>query len=970
MNIKIIFVMLVVAFSSAAFGASSTLNNLPSANLPLDGTELYYTVQSGTDRKVTGAQSSNVTFVSNIATLRTKNYSQTDIFINGYRTNNDGGQGNLILIPNDSTTADDGACVFVDSGGHRFFRSSCSSGLTSQQSGAYGDRVEIASSGVTIANGFPNLEVIGASFATTDVGKTIVIAGAGAAGFNLQSTIQSVTNQTHVILSSNALTSLAGATANISYGHNDAAFLSSGLAVASSRQIPFDIGSVGYMLTAGITVENSSTRLIASGATIDFSGSSVIAGVKALTFDEKATTISSQSDSKTTSLSNNGFIIVCSLNGGPLGLQDGIGFSGNGVSGASAITIRDFSIWGCQRGVNLSDANLSPGSSGLTDTAIENAFIQNCAYGVYAPSSQTQASEKVTISNSFIVNNSVAGIYLDTPLIHMHVGQTSVDGSTNNLLYSNGSEIVFDNGHMEAVGASGYVANAIGAGAKIIISNTGIFIGGPHANPIFNSAGTAASIILSNTELTTNGAGFTGDTVEAAGGRFVVDNYVPQEQGTSPLIPFAEGNNRVNNGHFTSADINGWLTTGTVAYDGTVGHTALGSIKLSPSPGSGNASASYNFPCAASQYAAVQFYGQTSGMAAAGGSFLIKLIYLDTGGNAIRNDSTTFSSDLASFTQERLGTNIASVGWIPTGTVSCQVQIFANQAGGGFTVWADDIYVFSSSGGSLQQNIFQNSIQLPDSAAWSSTGVSKIALTGSSIPTNGFYLPSANTVGFVINSADWGKLQTAAGFSIFTIGSATAGNTLGWITLGNSGNDILQGGGFLNLLTGNVSTNNTSADNINLTGGSASGTGASNGGSIVLTPGLSTNAAAGTVQVIGGTSLTGQLTATNNIATAVAFLNTSAKPSIATCGTNPSVITGSNNQGGQFVFGSGSVTSCAVSFANAFPNFAWCVLGAANATASNVLSVTNISASPITGMNIASSANSGGAKFNYNCQGS
>ena len=101
-----------------------------------------------------------------------------------------------------------------------------------------------------------------------------------------------------------------------------------------------------------------------------------------------------------------------------------------------------------------------------------------------------------------------------------------------------------------------------------------------------------------------------------------------------------------------------------------------------------------------------------------------------------------------------------------------------------------------------------------------------------------------------------------------------------------------------------------------------------------------------------------------------AFLNTSAIPTLSTCGTgSPVASTGSSNQGGQFTIGGGTITTCTVTFAVAYPNYAFCTIHPANAGAAAVTVLPYISASSKTAFTVTMAASTPGAVFNYSCQG-
>jgi hypothetical protein len=117
---------------------------------------------------------------------------------------------------------------------------------------------------------------------------------------------------------------------------------------------------------------------------------------------------------------------------------------------------------------------------------------------------------------------------------------------------------------------------------------------------------------------------------------------------------------------------------------------------------------------------------------------------------------------------------------------------------------------------------------------------------------------------------------------------------------------------------------------------------------------------------IGTTTPAYALDTTGSIRATVALLNSSAVPTISACGTTPPVATaGSNNNAGQFTLGTGATAACTVTFANAFPNSAFCtVTPATNYTGTYYISTQSKSLFTVTlGTGTAS------VKFNYSCGG-
>lgn len=103
-----------------------------------------------------------------------------------------------------------------------------------------------------------------------------------------------------------------------------------------------------------------------------------------------------------------------------------------------------------------------------------------------------------------------------------------------------------------------------------------------------------------------------------------------------------------------------------------------------------------------------------------------------------------------------------------------------------------------------------------------------------------------------------------------------------------------------------------------------------------------------------------------DIRTTQAILNSSPAPTISACGTSPPAATsGSNNNSGQFTMGTGSPAACTVSFANAFPNNAFCTITPASSYGGSYY----IAAQSKTAFTVTLGAAAASAKFNYTCGG-
>lgn len=160
----------------------------------------------------------------------------------GYYAPGDGGGGLYWYDATDSTSTDNGGTILVDASSRRWKLVNFGMSITARQFGAKADYAAVASTGVTIASGSPNLAVAGAAFVAADAGKLISVPGAGASGVTLETTISSVTDTTHVVLAANAGTALTGATKTVSYGTDDAGAIQAAITWAQAKGTALHIG--------------------------------------------------------------------------------------------------------------------------------------------------------------------------------------------------------------------------------------------------------------------------------------------------------------------------------------------------------------------------------------------------------------------------------------------------------------------------------------------------------------------------------------------------------------------------------------------------------------------------------------------------------------------------------------------------------------------------------------------------------
>lgn len=86
-----------------------------------------------------GNNTSDLPAVPTIAALRLNSFPTPTLYVQGFRSLNDGGQGPVNYDASDSTTADNSCTVYVDAAGHRYKRDTQGQGVNFFWCGAYGD---------------------------------------------------------------------------------------------------------------------------------------------------------------------------------------------------------------------------------------------------------------------------------------------------------------------------------------------------------------------------------------------------------------------------------------------------------------------------------------------------------------------------------------------------------------------------------------------------------------------------------------------------------------------------------------------------------------------------------------------------------------------------------------------------------------------------------------------------------------
>jgi hypothetical protein len=148
-----------------------------------------------------------------------------------------------------------------------FLTAAAASSLPVKWFGAQGNGSTLAT-GITTANS-PVLTNSAGTFKPTDVGKSIVVAGAGTGGANLVTTILSYTSGTSVTLSANASVALSGV--SFHYGNDDSTAISRASSAISSGALLFTSGN--YFVGAGTSLSRSP---IPAGVQVEFEQGAVL----------------------------------------------------------------------------------------------------------------------------------------------------------------------------------------------------------------------------------------------------------------------------------------------------------------------------------------------------------------------------------------------------------------------------------------------------------------------------------------------------------------------------------------------------------------------------------------------------------------------------------------------------------------------------------------------------------------------
>lgn len=120
---------------------------------------------------------------------------------------------------------------------------------------------------------------------------------------------------------------------------------------------------------------------------------------------------------------------------------------------------------------------------------------------------------------------------------------------------------------------------------------------------------------------------------------------------------------------------------------------------------------------------------------------------------------------------------------------------------------------------------------------------------------------------------------------------------------------------------------------------------------------------------VSGTVYTGTSIGQDPYVLSVSYWQPLGTPTLTSCGTSPSLTSGSSNTFGSFTTGTATPTACTVNFTPAYATNAECTISPANVAANGITGGTYISAQSTSAFTITLGAGTNAAKYNYVCSG-
>ncbi len=232
----------------------------------------------------TGGTTGAPLLIASVAALRALAGAALPVlYLRGWATDGDGGEGFFRYDASDTTSPDNGGTVLVDAAGHRYKRALGGQMATPRMFGAKGDARTVTDGAISLAAP-TTLTSNSAAFTAADLGKAVSVLGAGAGGATLATTIAGVTGGTTAVLAAAAATAVTGA--GVSLGSDDTAALQAWLGWLCHAPQP-ETGHAGYWttgrykITAGLVYNDGLylPNLFTDGADfVQLDGWSVIGG--------------------------------------------------------------------------------------------------------------------------------------------------------------------------------------------------------------------------------------------------------------------------------------------------------------------------------------------------------------------------------------------------------------------------------------------------------------------------------------------------------------------------------------------------------------------------------------------------------------------------------------------------------------------------------------------------------------------
>lgn len=300
----------------------------------------------------------------------------------------------------------------------------------------------------------------------------------------------------------------------------------------------------------------------------------------------------------------------------------------------------------------------------------------------------TNSGEKFGFTDCFFVNIGTAIDDGGNPNADFYLTNCSIDGLAT-VANNGGSKKYFTNCHVEPAMDTGVLLNVTAGGSSgiwvrggwwVLPARSAHAIGAVHASSL-------GGINFSDVMFSGLTNSYALDQFVTGSGRVTFENCSVDTN--SNLLPFADGSNRVPDGHFSSSSaINSWNIIGNVSYYTGLSHSSPGCMRLLGA--TGYETAYIAVPCKPGQFIAGQAYLLASGMGSGGYSWTFQISYLDAIGNVLAGSSASSGSNIASFTRyDVIPQNIPA----PAGTVSALIKfILANNGAGTSVLLVDDVY--------------------------------------------------------------------------------------------------------------------------------------------------------------------------------------------------------------------------------------------------------------------------------------